>query len=191
LKVHSIVGEYAQAIQAIPEIEHPALYLFIGSSIGNFTQQEAIDLLSKLAQKMQREDFLLFGVDRVKEKAVLENAYDDSEGITAKFNLNVLKVMNAKLGANFAVEKFSHQASYNEEKEQIEMYLVSQEAQKIEFKSLARVLQLQEGEKILTEISRKYTKSSLQYLLAESGLAEHTHFEARKNQYSLVLAKIA
>lgn len=188
LQIKSLIGEYLPAIQALPVLDHPALYIFIGSSIGNFTEQQSIELLSKLAQKMNTEDYLLLGLDRVKDKEVLERAYDDGEGITARFNLNVLKVLNNTLGANFNLEQFSHQAIYNEKEQQIEMYLISKQAQKIEFTSLNESIHMQENEKILTEISRKYTKASIQRLLSNSGLIEQAHYEPDNKYFSLVLA---
>lgn len=189
LSVHSIAGEYSPAIQAIPAHTGPTLYLFIGSSIGNFTEQESIGLLSEVAEKMISKDYFLIGIDRVKEKKVLERAYDDVEGITAKFNLNVLNVLNYKLGANFALEQFEHQAIYNAGKSQIEMYLVSLCDQEIDISKLNKVIKLDKNEKILTEISRKYTKSSIRNLFKKSGLEEVEHYEPDNEYFSLILTK--
>ena len=189
LIVHSIAGEYVPAIRAVPEIHGAALYAFIGSSIANFTEPESVDLLTEVANKMQLDDYFLIGMDRVKGKQVLERAYDDSEGVTAKFNLNVLNVLNYKLGANFNLRNFSHQAIYNEAKNQIEMYLVSGCEQEVRFARLDKVLALEKDEKILTEISRKYTKASITRLLSQSGLTEVMHFEPDNEYFSLVLAK--
>ncbi len=189
LRVESVVGEYIPAIQAAPKLKGPVLYAFIGSSIGNFTEQESIVLLSAIAEKMNTEDYFLIGVDRVKGKEILERAYDDSEGVTAKFNLNVLNVLNYKLGANFDLNKFSHQALYNESLQQIEMYLVSQCEQDINFPTLDKIISLENGEKILTEVSRKYTKASIKNLFEKSGLQEVEHYELLNKYFSLVLAK--
>lgn len=189
LHIESIVGEYIPAIHAIPKLASPALYVFIGSSIGNFTKQESVELLSQVADKMDADDYFLIGMDRVKGSDVLERAYDDSEGVTAKFNLNVLNVLNYKLGANFELSKFTHQALYNENLQQIEMYLISQCEQQINLKSLDKTIALKKGEKILTEVSRKYTKASIENLLSESGLQEVKHFEPENEYFSLVLAK--
>ena len=138
---------------------------------------------------MTVDDYFLIGMDRVKDRVVLERAYDDSEGITAKFNLNVLNVLNYKLGANFDLNKFSHQAIYNEKLQQIEMYLISQCAQDVSFPALDKTINLEKGEKILTEISRKYTPLSIKNLLDKSGLIEAMHFQPANEYYSLVLAK--
>jgi len=189
LSVESVVGEYIPAIQAAPKLKGPVLYAFIGSSIGNFTEQESIVLLSAIAEKMNTEDYFLIGMDRVKDKEILERAYDDSEGVTAKFNLNVLNVLNFKLEANFDLNKFSHQALYNESLQQIEMYLVSQCKQDVTFPTLDKTISLENGEKILTEVSRKYTKSSIKNLFEKSGLQEVEHYELLNKYFSLVLAK--
>ena len=138
---------------------------------------------------MHKDDFLLIGVDRVKDKAVLEKAYDDDQGITAEFNLNVLNVLNKELGANFDLKQFAHQAIYNEKDEQIEMYLVSSQRQQVYFSVLNQTIELNRNEKILTEISRKYTKKSISSLLEKSGIAEKAHFEPSNEYFSLVLAQ--
>lgn len=190
LRIESVIGEYIPAIQVVPKLASPILYAFIGSSIGNFTEQESIELLSEVANKMTAEDYFLLGMDRVKERQVLERAYDDREGVTAKFNLNVLNVLNYKLGANIDLGEFSHQAIYNEVQQQIEMYLISQCAQEIAFPTLDKTIKLEQGEKILTEVSRKYTKSSIKNLLKKSGLIQAMHFEPANEYFSLVLAKL-
>jgi len=189
LNVESVVGEYIPAIHAAPKLAGPTLYAFIGSSIGNFTEQESIELLTEVARKMEADDGFIIGMDRVKSTDVLERAYDDSEGVTAKFNLNVLNVLNYKLGANFDLNNFTHLARYNKKLQQIEMYLSSQCDQKIHFTALDKTLALNKGEKILTEVSRKHTKESIEKLLNDSGLQEIEHFEPLNEYFSLVLVK--
>ena len=191
LKIQSLVGEYIPAIKALPQVDEPKLFIFIGSSIGNFTNVQAIELLGEVAKKMQAKDYLLLGLDRVKDKVTLEKAYDDTDGITAKFNLNVLNVLNTKLNANFDVDKFFHRALYNEQQQQIEMYLVSDQSQEILFPTLGETINLQENERILTEISRKYTRSSIKQLLTASDLIEKAHFQPENEFFSLVLARRA
>lgn len=188
LQVQSIVGDYLPAIQALPVLQAPALYIFIGSSIGNFTKKEAITLLSRVAQKMNPGDYFLIGFDRVKDSHVLEKAYNDAKGVTSQFNLNVLRVLNDRLHADFDLGQFYHQAIYNDEKEQIEMYLVSRQSQDISFPTLDATVYLQKDERILTEISCKYTRSSIRSLLAASGLQQREHFSADNEYFSLILA---
>ena len=189
LRIEAQAGEYLAAIQDLPDLDGPVLFIFIGSSIGNFTESESIELLAGIAEIMAPGDAFLLGLDRVKDSEVLEQAYDDAEGITAQFNLNVLKVLNTRLGGNFRLENFSHRAVYQDTREQIEMYLVARQAQQVTLEGLGEVLHFQAGEAILTEISRKYTRSSIQHLLAKSSLIEHRHFVPGNEYFSLVLAK--
>lgn len=189
LRIESLAGEYPVAIEALPRLKGPVLYIFIGSSIGNFADLESIELLSRVAEKMAPDDYFLLGLDRVKDKGILERAYNDSEGVTAQFNLNVLKVLNTRLGANFRLDEFSHCAIYHDIREQIEMYLVARQAQEVELSGLNETIHMQAGERILTEISRKYTRSSIQHLLSESGLFEQMHYVPSNEYFSLVLAK--
>ncbi len=188
LHVNALVGEYLPAIQALRVPDKPVLYIFIGSSLGNFTAHESIKLLTAIARKMRTDDYLLLGLDRVKGKTVLETAYDDAEGITRQFNLNVLHVLNHKLHANFDTDRFSHQAVYNGNYQQIEMYLVSGQVQSVTFPTLRETMQLAKDEKILTEISRKYTRQSMQRLLSKSGLIERAHYAPANGYFSLLLA---
>ena len=189
INISAIAGEYIPAIRNIPERSSPVLYLFLGSSIGNFSENEAVTLLSQISQKLNDEDHFLIGMDRTKDKGVLEQAYDDSEGVTSEFNINVLRVLNSNLGCNFNINNFKHQAIYNDVESQIEMYLISRAEQEINFPSLNRSIFLKKGEKILTEVSRKYSKESIKSLLKKSGLIEVKHFEPKNEYFSLVLAK--
>jgi len=190
LQVESVAGEYIPAIQNLQKLVSPTLYVFIGSSIGNFTELDSIELLSEVANKMSTEDYILIGMDRVKDKEILGRAYNDSDGVTSKFNLNVLNVLNYKLGSNFDLANFSHHALYNEQQQQIEMYLISKCNQEVSFPTFNEKIMLKENEKILTEVSRKYTKASIKNILEKSGLQEAVHFEPSNQYFSLVLAKI-
>ncbi len=189
LYIESVAGEYIPSIQVAPKYTNKTLYLFIGSSIGNFSEQDSIELLSEVANKMDEADYLLIGMDRVKDHEILERAYNDSDGVTAKFNLNVLNVLNSKLGTNFSLDNFTHKAIYNEQQQQIEMYLISICDQEIDFPTLGKKMALEEGERILTEVSRKYTKPDICSLLKKSDLEEVAHFEPANKFFSLVLAQ--
>ena len=189
LRIESLAGEYLVAIEVLPKLKGPVLYIFIGSSIGNFTESESIELLTRVAEKMTPDDYFLLGLDRVKDRGVLERAYNDAQGVTAQFNLNVLNVLNTRLGANFRPDEFSHRAVYHDIKEQIEMYLVAGQAQEVVLPGINETIRMQAGERILTEISRKYTRFSIQHLLSQSGLAERMHYVPGNEYFSLVLAK--
>ena len=189
LAIESLAGEYLAGIDALREPEKPVLYIFLGSSLGNFSEPDSIELLSRVVRRMAPGDSFLLGLDRVKDKDVLERAYNDERGVTAQFNLNVLNVLNAQLGADFRLQAFSHRAVYREAMEQIEMHLVARTSQVIALPGIDEMIRLHAGEHILTEISRKYTRSSIQRLLSGSGLCEQAHFEPENGYFSLVLAK--
>ena len=189
LRIEALAGEYLSALHALPRLDGPVLFVFIGSSIGNFTEAEAMELLAGVSGIMGPEDAFLLGLDRVKDRKILEQAYDDDEGITAQFNLNVLQVLNTRLGGNFRLENFSHRAVYQEAREQIEMYLVARQAQQVTLADLGETLDIAAGETILTEISRKYTRASIRHLLEGSALSEDMHFAPGDEHFSLVLAR--
>ena len=115
-------------------------------------------------------------------------AYNDDEGVTAEFNLNLLEVLNRELDADFNTTKFEHYAYYNPLLSQIEMHLVSMREQKIRMKNLGREVHFLEGDHILTEISRKFTRAELESLLIGAGFKIEKHYEAEEMKFSLILA---
>lgn len=191
LDIQPLEGDYSAGLSHLPKPDGHSLYVFLGSSIGNFTEGEAIDFLKEVRRHMSAGDSVLLGIDRIKAIPVLEAAYNDSEGITAEFNLNVLSVLNNELGANFNTNQFTHQAHFNTEESQIEMYLQSESDQTIEFSEIGEALHIKQGEKILTEISRKYSFEGIERLLQQAGLELSDHFEPANQYFSLVLAKVA
>ena len=141
---------------------------FPGSTIGNLKVPEARALLRRMANIVRPDGAVLLGVDLKKDVATLEKAYDDSEGVTAEFNMNLLHRLNRELGADFDLEQFEHQAVYNGEKGRVEMHLVSQEEQTVEIEGTA--IGFDEGESILTECSYKYTPDEFARLARDAGL---------------------
>lgn len=188
LSVQGLVGDYHAGLSHLPRPDGPCLYLFLGGTLGNFEPDEADTFMTELAAHMRPGDQLLLGVDRVKNPAVLEAAYNDAAGITAEFNRNVLHVLNRELGADFNVPAFAHRAFYDPAHERIEMHLVATEAQQVHFAALDEQITLAACESIRTEISRKFTPQSLDALLRRAGLRRSHHFEADGGAYSLVLA---
>ncbi len=147
------------------------LILFLGSTIGNLESEEAVDFLSWVGREMSAGDGFLIGFDLVKDRAVLDAAYDDSEGVTAEFNLNVLRVLNRELGADFDLASFEHRAFYDPAVSRVEMHLVSTKRQKVYVTALGTSFRFAEGETIRTEQSHKYTEASAAALLREAGLS--------------------
>ncbi len=142
---------------------------FPGSTIGNFAPPRALELLQVMASVAKRDGALLIGVDLKKEVAILEAAYNDSAGVTAKFNLNMLERLNDELGATFVLENFRHNAVYNESEGRIEMHLISRQDQS--FKVAGESFDIAGGESIRTECSYKFTLAEFARLAEQAGFS--------------------
>lgn len=188
LQVNALVGDYLAGLTHLPRPDGTCLYLFLGSTIGNFAPAEALAFLREVRAGMTPGDRLLMGADRVKSPQLLRAAYNDSEGITAAFNLNLLRVLNRELDADFDSDRFVHVAEYNPRQEQVEMYLEARSAQRVRLGHLQCTLEIAAGERIRTEISRKFTLDALQRLLIEAGFSLEQHFQPESEYFSLVLA---
>ncbi|MBA1146537.1 L-histidine N(alpha)-methyltransferase [Ectothiorhodospiraceae bacterium WFHF3C12] len=189
LGVTGLVGDYHAGLDALPAPPGRRLYVFLGGTLGNFPASESIAFLRELRGCMGDDDALLLGVDRVKPAGVLEAAYDDAAGITAAFNLNLLSVLNRELQADFPLESFSHRAVYNGTDAQIEMYLEARRDLQVRIDALNEVHTFHAGERMLTEISRKFTPRSIEHELAAAGFGVETAFEPADGYFSLVLAR--
>ncbi len=148
--------------------QHPLLYAFLGSTIGNFDPDSARELLKRIRVTLCPSDHLLLGVDLVKDVAVLNAAYNDARGVTAEFNLNVLRVVNRELQADFDLAAFRHHAFYDEAQARIEMHLVACGAQRVHIPHVGDI-RFADGESVRTEISCKYDRASAAALLASAG----------------------
>lgn len=188
LQVNALVGDYLAGLRHLPRPGGECLYLFLGGTIGNFMPGEALAFLREVRSGMGPGDRLLLGADRVKAPGILHAAYNDRAGVTAEFNLNLLQVLNRELEADFDPDAFRHEAVYNLDASRIEMYLVSRRSQTVTLARLDKVLKLEWGERILTEISRKFTPGSLTELLTAAGFAVERHFQPDNGFFSLVLA---
>jgi dimethylhistidine N-methyltransferase len=173
------------------DFQKKKLILFLGSSIGNFEPKQAVSFLRMLRQKMSQGDNLLVGFDLQKEKGILDAAYNDTEGVTAKFNLNLLRRINSELGGHFILEKFAHRAFYNDKLGRIEMHLVSVADQDVRVDHLAKSFSFKVNETIHTENSYKYTPGMIDRMVAQSGLAVQASFTDEKDQFVLSLLKAA
>ncbi|HEV2722198.1 MAG TPA: L-histidine N(alpha)-methyltransferase [Thermoanaerobaculia bacterium] len=171
LTVNAVCAEFADtaaAIRTLPPAARRAV-LFLGSTIGNLDEREAVAMLSSLRSALAPGDVLFLGADMVKPRNVLEPAYDDALGVTAAFNLNLLARINRELGGHFRLDRFAHLAFYNEEKSRIEMHLVSREAQTVRIDALDFEIAFAEGETIHTENSHKYTAAQIERIAAATG----------------------
>jgi L-histidine N-alpha-methyltransferase len=168
LAVYPLVCDFTKAFE-LPETiaSSPRVGFFPGSTIGNFEPGEAGRLLQHFGRALAQDAVLVVGVDLVKERRILNSAYNDAQGVTARFNLNLLRRINRELGANFNPEAFRHHAFYNERESRVEMHLVSKCRQEVHVKG--HVFQFYAGETIHTENSYKYTAESFQSLAKRSG----------------------
>ena len=162
----------AEQNQEIPDMK---LVLFLGSSIGNFELIEARSLLGSVRKKLHTNDLLLVGFDLQKDESVLNAAYNDKAGITAKFNLNLLARINRELDGNLELGKFEHHAFYSREQQRMEMHLVSKTNQQLYIGALGKTFSIRKGESIHTENSYKYTLNQI------AALAEDCSFTLEKN----------
>lgn len=170
LTVDAVAAEYQNGIEHVAHHAGPRLFLFLGSNIGNFDTSEAAAFLSMVRRGMAPSDRLLLGADLVKDRTVLEAAYDDSAGITATFNRNILARINRELGGRFDLESFVHRAPWVESLSRIEMRLVSTRDQTVPVAALDETFHFRAGEHIHTESSRKYRPEDLRTVCGRAGM---------------------
>jgi dimethylhistidine N-methyltransferase len=175
LRITGFAADYYSALRALSE-RHAAdnartIAVFLGSNIGNFGRSESREFLRAVRQVLGEGDALLIGADLKKEKELLVAAYDDSLGVTAAFNLNLLARMNRELGADFDVKKFQHRALYNEELGRIESHLVSRAQQTVRIRAIDLEISFDEGETIHTENSYKFDLDGLAELARDTGFS--------------------
>lgn len=187
LKVHGMVADFVHHLEAIPAGGRRLIAL-LGSTIGNFSEQEASQLIGRIAARMTPDDHFLLGVDLIKDVAVIESAYNDSLGVTADFNRNILAVVNRIAGGDFNSRQFDHLATYHSELNRIEMYLVSQRPQIVRLDALSLTIEVEAKEAIRTEISCKYDQAAVERLLAQSGMTQKRWYSDPAHRFGLALA---
>jgi L-histidine N-alpha-methyltransferase len=175
LKIQGKVATYSQALQQLNKklnnsFSGKRIIVFLGSSIGNFDAVQCDRLISQITSALNPGDYFLLGIDLQKPIKVLEAAYNDAQGVTAAFNLNMLQHLNHRFVGDFKLDLFKHQAIYNQTAHQIEMYLISQQNQTVTLSSLDLTIELKQGEKILTEISRKFDLDQMKQYLGDRHL---------------------
>ena len=172
LRVEPLVADITAPLPLEPAREGASLVAFLGSTIGNFHADQAARLLARVRATLGAEDHLLLGVDLKpgpgKTVAELEAAYDDAQGVTAAFNLNVLHVLNRRFDGDFDAARFAHLALYDEAHERVEMHLVAQEAHTVRI--AGQDVRFEAGERLRTEISCKYDRAGVTALFARAGL---------------------
>jgi L-histidine N-alpha-methyltransferase len=186
LAVRPVVADITRGLPLPEERPSPTLVALLGSTIGNFDTPDAMVLLRRVRAFMRPGDRFLLGADLRKDPAVLEAAYNDAQGVTAQFNLNMLRVLNNELGADFVPGRFAHRAVYDAGAHRIEMYLDSLVRQDVHIPGIAMV-SLREGEPIRTEISCKYDRASVDALSASAGLVVHEWYTDGAERFALAV----
>jgi L-histidine N-alpha-methyltransferase len=170
LRIHGVIGDFERHLERIPPARTPRIVALLGGTIGNFPPGTRRGLLRKIAAVLGPEDRLLLGTDLVKDPAVIEAAYDDSAGVTAEFNRNVLHVINRELEADFIPEAFDHIAFFDRRHEWVEMRLRAQRPCSVLVADLGLRVEFAAGEELRTEISAKFTRARVQADFAAAGL---------------------
>jgi L-histidine N-alpha-methyltransferase len=188
LEVHAVVGDFEQDLHKLPGAGE-RLVIFLGSTIGNFPGEQASRLLKKIAGLVGPDGWFLLGTDLVKDRTILEAAYNDAQGVTAEFNANILDVVNSRLGGDFDSRRFEHVAFYNSDQERIESYLRSRERHTVRLEGIDLDVSLDEDEMIHTEVSCKYRRSSVESILARAGMTMHHWFTDVGETFALSLSR--
>ena len=189
LKVLPKVLDFTQGMPQFRQIPGQKLFLFIGSSIGNFEPLAAGLFLKQVRASMNPGDALLLGTDMRKSPKILIPAYDDSRGVTAAFNKNLLARMNRELGADFDVDSFAHRVVWNERLSRIEMHLQSVREQTVELRALARSVHFAKGETIHTENSYKFTMPMVEAIAGNGGLQIEQTWADEKSWFTVHLLR--
>lgn len=170
LSVHGVVGDFDRHLDRLPPAAGPRIVAFLGGTIGNFTPGSRRRFLREAAGLLGPDDRLLLGTDLVKDTATLEAAYDDSAGVTAEFNRNMLHVLNRELGADFEPRQFDHVAFFDDRNEWVEMRLRASSPQLVRIAALGLAVEFAAGEELRTEISAKFTRERVLGDLSAAGL---------------------
>ena len=190
LSIHGLVSTYELALASLPATQLPArMICFIGSTLGNLQPHECDDFLAKVSHVSRPGDYFLLGVDLQKETSILEAAYNDAQGITAAFNLNMLHHLNRRFDGPFETDSFSHVACYNQHQAQIEMHLQSLKAQTVQLKALNVTAHFEQGERLRSEISRKFDLKETSQMLARHQLPVVKTFTDKQQWFGLLLSQ--
>ncbi|WP_299390498.1 L-histidine N(alpha)-methyltransferase [uncultured Gelidibacter sp.] len=177
-------GDYFNVLADLKQTEHPIIVLFLGSNIGNLPDARAIEFIQKLNDNLKVGDRVLLGVDLIKPKSIVLPAYNDAQGITKRFNLNLLTRINNELDADFDINNFEHKPEYTETEGVARSFLVSTKDQSVTINSMNKTFYFSKGEKIHTETSRKYNDHILKEILGHSDLKIIDRLTDSKNLFA-------
>jgi dimethylhistidine N-methyltransferase len=186
LEIRPAVAEYELGLAEVHALGlEPKLTLWLGSSIGNLPKPDAIAFLARVRETMGPSDRLLVGIDLRKRSEILERAYDDSRGVTARFNLNLLTRINRELGADFDLEQFRHRVEYDEVTGSVQSHLESQRPQRVRIEALDLEVTFEAGERIHTEDSHKYSPCEIDSVARAAGLELERRLFDSERRFSL------
>ncbi len=190
LDVRAVVSDFEEhlGLPADGDAPAPRLVAFLGSTIGNLLPDQRASFLARVRAELKPGDFFLLGTDLVKDPATLVAAYDDSSGVTADFNRNVLAVLNAELGADFDPDAFEHVAVWDPAAEWIEMRLRSLHAQMVHLPAIELTVSFAENEELRTEVSAKFRRAGVEAELAAAGLAMRSWWTDAAARFGLSLS---
>jgi L-histidine N-alpha-methyltransferase len=188
LEVHAVVSDFEERLGLPAGAAGPRLVAFLGSTIGNMAPAQRAQFLARIRAQLRPGDAFLLGTDLVKDPATLVAAYDDTAGVTAAFNKNVLAVLNAQLGADFDLDAFEHVAAWNAEAEWIEMRLRSAAGQDVRVPAIGLTVHFGEGEEMRTEISAKFRRDGVERELAAAGFSMRSWWTDSEAQFGLSLS---
>jgi dimethylhistidine N-methyltransferase len=188
LEVRAVASELEAGLHHVGrETSRPKLVLWLGSSIGNLARDEAAGFLARVREALAPRDGLLVGIDLRKQREVLERAYDDAAGVTARFTLNLLERMNRELEAHFDTRRFAHRAVYHEDPGCVRIEIVSRRAQRVAIEALDLEVELARGEAIHAEDSFKYSLAEIDALASSAGLEVVERWLDAGERFSLTL----
>ncbi len=184
LKIETRTGDYFRILESLKNGSgRRKILLFLGSNIGNFSRDQALEFFRNLRSVMSLDDLLFIGFDLQKDPRVIVKAYDDPAGVTSKFNLNLLRRINRELDADFDLDKFTHYANYRPIDASARSFLISQEKQSVFIKALDRTCEFEQWEAVFMEISQKYNLRMIDDLAGESGFEIKQNFFDSRNYY--------
>jgi len=191
LRIDAYAADYFQALEALPpRDESPALVLFLGSNIGNFAPDEAIEFLRAIRRVLRKGDALLLGADLKKDRATLEAAYNDSLGVTRSFIVNELERINRELDANFDLWAFGLRSVYNESLGRVEVYLESLRQQSVTIRSLNLTVEFKAGERIQVESAYKFDLDDLRKIGEQTGFQLERTWLDQQRRFSSNLFRV-
>ena len=187
LPVHPVEADFMRRVELPKAVEHlPKLGFFPGSTIGNMVARTAVDLLRSMRETLGVGAQLLIGMDLIKDRQVLLDAYDDAQGVTARFNLNLVHRINRELEGDIPADRLAHEARWNDDYARIEMHLVAQG--ELEFEVAGARFTMQDGEAIHTENSHKFNRRTANMLLLAGGWEPRMRWLDKAGRFALILA---